>query len=221
MLTIVQLQDKLPNCELGPNEGGVGYARLFIQKMSFALKLEYIFVMDDNVVVMWTSEPSPPSERVLRDENGVMRMQRCSFLKPLSHLLKIAAGKEIPPIDDTEYEPHPLTDEFESQDFPHTGPVKLFGNKQHESYGVLGLIRSVPVAVTPFSRNQVYAAVLLNVTSTVKKGVFYRPWPCWEDLRFNDDCDKAGLWVVKCNRYSFLKSSVQRLDQQPCTSKDL
>ena len=213
VLTVVQLPDKLPNCELGPNEGGVGYARLFIQKMSFALKLEYIFVMDDNVVVMSeavfsTSEPYSPSERVLRDGNGVMQMQRCSFLKPLSHLLKIMAGKETPPIDETEYEPHPLTDEFKSQEFPlysYTGPAKLFGNKQHESYGVLGLIRSVPVAVTPFSRNQVYAAVLLNVTSTVKKGVFYRPWPCWEDLRFNDDCDKAGLWVVKCNRYSFLK----------------
>ena len=213
VLTVVQLPDKLPNCELGPNEGGVGYARLFIQKMSFALKLEYIFVMDDNVVVMSeavfsTSEPYSPSERVLRDGNGVMQMQRCSFLKPLSHLLKIMAGKETPPIDETEYEPHPLTDEFKSQEFPlysYTGPAKLFGNKQYESYGVLGLIRSVPVAVTPFSRNQVYAAVLLNVTSTVKKGVFYRPWPCWEDLRFNDDCDKAGLWVVKCNRYSFLK----------------
>ena len=212
MLTIVQLPDKLPNCELGPNEGGVGYARLFIQRMSFALNLEYIFVMDDNVVVMSeavfrTGDTSSPSERVLRDENGVMQMQRCSFLKPLSHLQNIAAGKDIPPIE-TKYEPHPLTDEFKSQEFPlysYTGPAKLFGNKQHESYGVLGLIRSVPVTVTPYLRAQVYAAILLNVKSTVEKGVFYRPWPCWEDLRFNDDCDKAGLWVVKCNRYSFLK----------------
>ena len=79
----------------------------------------------------------------------------------------------------------------------------------------------VPVAVTPFSRAQVYAAVLLNVKSTVEKSVFYRPWPCWEDLRFNDDCDKAGLWVVKCNRYSFLKVQYKDWINQPCTSKDL
>ena len=212
VLTIVQLPDALPNCELGPNKGGVGYARLFIQKMSFALNLEYIFMIDDNVVVMseavFGKDPSSPTETVLRDEKGVMKMQRCSFLKPLSHLQKIAEGKEILPIDETQYQPHPLTDEFESQVFPlyrYTGPAKLFGNKQHESYGVLGLIRSVPVAVTPYLRTQVYAAILLNVKSTVEKSVFYRPWPCWEDLRFNDDCDKAGLWVVKCNRYSFLK----------------
>ena len=213
VLAIVQLPDRLPNCELGPNEGGVGYARLFIQKMSFALNLEYVFVMDDNVVAMSeavfrTGDPSLSSERILRDENGVMQMQRCSFLKPLGHLQTIAQGKGIPPIDETKYEPHPLTDEFESQEFPlysYTGPAKLFGDKQHESYGVLGLIRSVPVAVTPYLKTQVYAAILLNVKSTVRKGVFYRPWPCWEDLRFNDDCDKAGLWVVKCNRYSFLK----------------
>ena len=212
VLTIVQLPDALPNCELGPNEGGVGYARLFIQKMSFALNLEYIFVIDDNVVVMseavFREDPSSPTERILRDEKGVMKMQRCSFLKPLSHLQKIAEGKETPPIDETKYEPHPLTDQFKSQEFPlysYTGPAKLFENKPHESYGVLGLIRSVPVAVTPYFKTQVYAAILLNVKSTVGSGVFYRPWPCWEDLRFNDDCDKAGLWVVKCNRYSFLK----------------
>ena len=35
--------------------------------------------------------------------------------------------------------------------------------------------------------------------------MLYRPWPCWEDLRFNDDCDKEGLWVVKCNRFLFHK----------------
>ena len=217
VLTIVQLPDRLPNCELGPNEGGVGYARLFIQKMSFALNLEYIFVIDDNVVVMSEAEfrkdPSSPTEKILRDEKGVIKMRRCSFLKPLSHLQKIAEGKESPPIDEIKYEPHPLTDEFKSKNIPlysYTGPAKLLGNNQYESYGVLGLIRSVPVAVTPYLRTQVYAAILLNVKSTVERGVFYRPWPCWEDLRFNDDCDKAGLWVVKCNLYHFLK--VQYID---------
>ncbi|KAJ7326078.1 hypothetical protein OS493_028336 [Desmophyllum pertusum] len=213
VLVIIQLPDTLPNCELGPSEGGVGYTRLFIQKMAFSLNLEYVFVIDDNVAVIYeavfnTGDTTATEGRVLRDENGVMKMQRCSFLKPLTRLQKIAQGKDIPPIDESKYEPHPLKDEFESLEFPlynYSGPAKLFGDKQHESYGVLGLLRSVPIAVNPFSKTQVYAAILLNVKSTVEKGVFYRPWPCWEDLRFNDDCDKAGLWVVKCNRYSFLK----------------
>ena len=39
--------------------------------------------------------------------------------------------------------------------------------------------------------------------------MFYRPWPYWEDLRLNDDCNKAGLWVVKCNRYCFYKLQYQ------------
>ena len=213
VLAIVQLPDELPNCDVGPSEGGVGYARLFIQKMAFALNQEYVFMIDDNVVAMSeavfsTGDPSATEGTVLRDDNGVMQMQRCSFLKPLTHLQKIVQGKDTRSIDERNYEPHPLTDEFKSQEVPlytYTGPAKLFGDKQHESYGILGLIRSIPVAVNPFSKTQVYAAILLNVKSTVEKGVFYRPWPCWEDLRFNDDCDKAGLWVVKCNRYSFLK----------------
>ncbi|XP_020602949.1 uncharacterized protein LOC110041970, partial [Orbicella faveolata] len=114
-------------------------------------------------------------------------------------------GKDIPPHS---LEPYPFKDPLDGQPFPlyrYTGPAKLFNDKQHESYGVLGLLRSAPRAVNPFSKTQVYAAILLNVKSTVEKGVFYRPWPCWEDLRFNDDCDKEGLWVVKCNRYHFLK----------------
>ena len=213
ILAIFQLPDELPNCELGPNEGGVGYARLFIQKTAFALKLEYVFVIDDNVAVMSkavfsSDEQAASSANVSRDDNGVVKMERCSFFKPLSHLQKIAEGKEIPPDCGKQLEPHPLKELLDAQQFTlysYTGPAKLFGDKQHESYGVLGLLRSVPRVVRPFNKAQVYAVMLLNVRSTVEKKVFYRPWPCWEDLRFNDDCDKAGLWVVKCNRYHFLK----------------
>ena len=210
MLAIFQLPEAIPSCELGPTEGGVGYARLFIQKLAFALNLEYVFVIDDNVAVMsqavfTTDDQSASDEVVVRDDNGLMKMERCSFFKPLTHLQRIAEGQDIPPHS---FEPYPFKNPQDSQRFPlysYTGPAKLFSDKQHESYGVLGLLRSFPRAVNPFAKTQVYAAILLNVQSTVEKGVFYRPWPCWEDLRFNDDCDKEGLWVVKCNRYHFLK----------------
>ena len=213
VIAIFQLPDELPNCELGPSEGGVGYARLFIQKIAFALKLEYIFVIDDNVAFMSeavfrSDEGTTTGQTVVRDENGVMKTERCSFLKPLSHLQKIASGKGNPPNERIQYEPHPLKDQPEGQQFPlysYTGPAKLFGDSPFKSYGILGFLRSVPKSVRPFAKTQVYAAVLLNVKSTVEKKVFYRPWPCWEDLRFNDDCDKADLWVVKCNRFHFHK----------------
>ena len=210
ILAIFQLPEAMPNCELGPSEGGVGYARLFIQKLAFALNLEYVFVIDDNVAVMSqtvisTDDQFASDEVVLTDDRGLMKMERCSFFKPLTHLQKIAEGKDTPPHS---LEPYPFKDPLDCQQFPlyrYTGPAKLFNDKQHESYGVLGLLRSAPRAVNPFSKTQVYAAILLNVKSTMEKGVFYPPWPCWEDLRFNDDCDKEGLWVVKCNRFHFLK----------------
>ena len=213
VIAIFQLPDELPNCELGPSEGGVSYARLFIQKIAFALKLEYVYVIDDNVALMSeavfrSDEGTTTGQSVVRDENGVMKMERCSFLKPLTHLQKIANGKGNPPDERKKYEPHPLKDQPEGRQFPlymYTGPAKLFGGSPFKSYGILGLLRSVPISVRPFAKTQVYAAVLLNVKSTVEKEVFYRPWPCWEDLRFNDDCDKADLWVVKCNRFLFHK----------------
>ena len=213
VLAIFQLPDELPKCDRGPDKGGVGYSRLFIQKMAYGLNLEYVFVIDDNVATMREAqfsfgEQTEFSATVSRMEDGRMKMQPCSFLKALVHLQKIAEGKVNPTDVGKEYEPHPLKEQFEAQNCPlysYTGPAKLFGNKQHDSYGVLGLLRSVPTVRHPFSKTQVYALVLLNVKSTVEKEVFYRPWPCWEDLRFNDDCDKAGLWVVKCNRYCFYK----------------
>ena len=217
MLVIFQLPDQLPmegeDEDVGPSEGGIGYARRFIQQKAFALNLEYVFVIDDNVAVMSEAllspgEPATCNDAVVRNDNGVMQMEPCSFWRPLNYLQRIVRGKDEPPDVRKQYEAHPLTEEFRLQKFPlytYTGPAKLFGNKQHESYGVLGLLRSVPNAVRPFAKTQVYAAVLLNVKSTVEKRVLYRPWPCWEDLRFNDDCDKEGLWVVKCNRFRFHK----------------
>ena len=217
MLLIFQLPDQLPmegeDENVGPSEGGIGYARRFIQQMAFALNLEYVFVIDDNVAVMSEAllspgEPATCNDAVVRNDNGVMQMEPCSFWRPLNYLQRIVRGEDEPPDVRKQYEAHPLTEEFRLQNFPlytYTGPAKLFGNKEHESYGVLGLLRSVPNAVRPFAKTQVYAAVLLNVKSTVEKRVLYRPWPCWEDLRFNDDCDKEGLWVVKCNRFHFHK----------------
>ena len=217
MLLIFQLPDQLPmegeDEDVGPSEGGIGYARRFIQEMAFALKLEYVFVIDDNVAVMSEAlvspgEPATCNDTVIRDDDGVIRMEPCSFWGPLNYLQKIVRGKDKPPDVRKPYEAHPLTEEFDRQNLPlyrYTGPAKLFGDKPHESYGVLGFLRSVPNTVRPFAKTQVYAAILLNVKSTVEKRVWYRPWPCWEDLRFNDDCDKEGLWVVKCNRFHFHK----------------
>ena len=208
VLILVELPQKLSGCDVGPNEGGVGYARRFIQQLSYALRLQYIFVIDDNVAMM--------SERVFDKEDqsvchgnvkryGNVLMQRCSFLKPLVQLERLVKGTEKPPSKPF-YEL--WSEEPEASRYPlytYTGPAKLFGDNEHESYGVLGFLRSFPNVVKPFAKTQVYAMILLNVKSTVEKGVLYRAWPCWEDLRFNDDCDKASLWVVKFNRYFFRK----------------
>ena len=217
MLVIFQLPDQLSmegiDKDVGPSEGGIGYARRFIQGMASALKLEYVFVLDDNVAVMSevllsSGEPATCNDTVVRNDDNVIQMEPCSFWRPLNYLQKIVRGKDKPPDVRKQYEAHPLTEEFDRQGFPlyrYTGPAKLFGDKPHGSYGVLGFLRSVPNAVRPSAKTQVHAAILLNVKSTVEKRVLYRLWPCWEDLRFNDDCDKEGLWVVKCNRFRFYK----------------
>ena len=127
MLVIFQLPDQLPmegeNEDVGPSEGGIGYARRFIQKMAFALKLEYVFVIDGNVALMSEAhlspgEPATCNDAAVRNKKGVMRMQPCSFWKPLNYLQRIVRAKDEPPDVREKYEPHPLTEEFDRQDFP-------------------------------------------------------------------------------------------------------
>ena len=133
MLVIFQLPDKLPmegkDEAVGPSKGGIGYARRFIQKMAFTLKLEYVFVIDDNVALMSEAELSPGktatcTDAVVRNEKDVMRMEPCSFWKPLNYLQRIVRGEDEPP-DVRNYEVHPLTEEFDRQGFRCTGTQDL------------------------------------------------------------------------------------------------
>ena len=214
---IIQLPDTLPGCSTTAQSGGVGSARLFIQKLAYCLKMEYVFVYDDNVALM--SEAEFENGAVKRNEHGVMAMKRCTFSRPMLDMQSLVQGRERPVVDHTPYslsdgdkedsdeDKAKLKEMFDSfPQYSYTGPATVMETLSlTEAYAVVGLTKSVPKALKPFSKAQVYSAVLLNVKATVESGVFYRPWPCWEDLRFNDDCDKAGLWVLKFNRFKLWK----------------
>ena len=63
-----------------------------------------------------------------------------------------------------------------------------------------------PFKFTPRS----YSFFLLNVDLTVKHRVLYPMRSHWEDVDFNEACERTGLAVVKCNTVFHDKTNVRR-----------
>ena len=55
---ILQLPDCLPGCDVDVNSGGVGFARRFIQLFAEHLKLDLIFMLDDNIYSICSADPN-------------------------------------------------------------------------------------------------------------------------------------------------------------------
>jgi hypothetical protein len=63
-----------------------------------------------------------------------------------------------------------------------------------------------PFTFTPRS----YSFFLLNVELTVGHRVLYPMRSHWEDVDFNETCERTGLAVVKCNTIFHVKTDVSR-----------
>ena len=201
---------RVPGCE-----GGIGYARRFIQLFAFALKMEYAYILDDDIMFMAAATFPSRSEGPFTSEgSGALVMKRCPFTQPLKVMKELAQGTLDPPVKD--FEPYPfecITKSNQAKRYPlysYTGPAKDIDSAPDKGYALMGMLSRFPKAKRPFSRAHVSGAVLLNVTATVENGVLYRPWPCWDDVRFSDDCDLNWLWVVRINRFLLAKSSSSR-----------
>ena len=206
------VEGKCPvRCPDWASEGGIGYARRFIQLFAFALKMEYVFILDDNILFMAEAQfPCPSLGPVRKEETGALVMKRCPFTRPFTFMKELVEGHAAPPVND--FEPYPfeyITKSSQSKRHPmysYTGPAKDMDSAPDKGYAMLGMLGRYPKVKYPFSRTHVSGAVLLNVKATVENDVFYRPWPCWEGVRFSDDCDLNRLWVVRFNRFLFGKA---------------
>ena len=140
---IIKLPDKLPGCDETAQRGGIGFARLFIQRLADHLMLEYVFVFDDNVAIMSEAEtqrddsvPDSVKQCVRRNEDGMMIMKRCSFARAMLHMQSLVQGQYKDNEEGTIPSKHPYTLRNEDQSklekmfqtFPkyrYTGPATV------------------------------------------------------------------------------------------------
>lgn len=208
-----------------PEEGGIGYARHFIQQWCSNKSIPFAWMLDDNVQMC----------HELDVKTG--RYDPCGFthiMDSLERVLLLHQGRTI----DVDSAPQSVSDFAEKHltcppdleslrrgqqgdgattNQMHPTSVEDFCGKPNH-YGLLGISRHGPGGenrrdiqkVTPFDVNHsVYSFCLLNVQSTVEQKAYYPLKRYWEDIEFNHIVDEKGLAVCMFRKFSHCKKNLQ------------
>lgn len=230
--------EESPTSECFPEEGGIGYARHFIQQWSKANGIPFVWMLDDNVQLChelnvgtggteeWNYEPcsfthvmNSLERLVLADDSETIVVQTEPSTQGTPKSIRSyaegapAPNNACPPESDLQ---------LRGGTKPHTGDKittvgDLCGRPGH--YGVIGIARhrhdvsiNEETAGSPFGvTHSVYSFSLLNVNSTVSKKALYPMKMLWEDIEFNHIVDEQGLVVCMFRKFSHSKKNLQPL----------
>ena len=170
---VVCLPDSLPQAgNLGPEEGGIGFTRVFIQLMAKFLKLPAVFMLDDNILGCFEVQAIEHNEEktLEKTENGKHVYKPIPLFSSLKYMEQQMYGAEkAPPKEPGLFEPYPDVQPNTQESF--TGPWSV--------YGIIGMLRHSKFVYSyknAFNRTHVMAAVLVNIQAITEKGLFYKPW---------------------------------------------
>lgn len=210
--------EESPGSECSPEEGGIGYARHFIQRWAKANGIPFVWMLDDNVEAC----------HELNVETAEGEYEPCSFTHVMNSLERLMlAGDSKTIVVPTA--PNALGTQTNIQEYvsdrrildttlPEGRKIATVGDLSGspDQYGVIGIRRNVssnergerkPFGVT----HSVYSFCLLNVDSTVSKQAFYPMKRFWEDIEFNHVVDEKGLMVCMFRKFSHSKKNLQPL----------
>ena len=174
--------------------GKIGYARKYVQAFAQTFELEWIFMLDDDVPEFFevdTCRGKDGKEYMRQDENKETGKNKIVLKNvPLYPVLKQLEGLH-------QSEAAAPRENYANRG-EYTGPPR--------TYGVIGIEKRCGFTETrikrPFKNTHVYKVSMININALKRKKIEYKPWEVWEDLHLNNDCDQAGLFVVKFNRYA-------------------
>ncbi len=199
---IIKLPESMPGVNIKAEIGKVGYARRFIQLLAENLGLETIFMVDDNIPYLYdikTTLVGGKTSKLVVEGNQVQR-ENVSLYTVLNHIESQFHSQGIAPHSD--FIPHPEAIEKHKLE-GYTGPNKLYG-----VIGVLNHSQYSSIVKSPFKNTHVGGITFINIRALQEQGIKFEPWPAWEDLTLNNDCDRFGLYVLKYNRFVFMKRNI-------------
>ncbi len=222
-----------PSSECSPEEGGIGYARHFIQRWAKANGIPFVWMLDDNVEAC----------HELNVETAEGEYEPCSFTHVMNSLERLMLAGEsetivVPTAPNAQGTPTTIQEYVSDKEGldvcpPEPHIIRPTGHKPQPpctkgrtiatvgdlsgrpgQYGVIGIRRNVGnnerVERKPFGvTHSVYSFCLLNVDSTAREQAFYPMKRFWEDIEFNHVVDEKGLVVCMFRKFSHSKKNLQ------------
>jgi len=198
---IVTLSDTMTDVDVDCHNGGIGYARRFIQRFASALLISAAYMADDTIVCL---------KRVVDDGQGsVERADGKLSFKP-SRLAEFhketiqRIGEQGISQHDPSFTCSPLGSEVSlPEELKDGSTITLFkdftGAKQEYAQISMLLSRGQQNLRlrNPFIRSHAKALVWMNFEGLREKGLMYKPLVAREDLFLSNQADAEGLLAVK------------------------
>ncbi len=204
-LAVVKLPDTMPDVDERVENGGVGYARRFIQRFAHRLNISSFFMSDDLNAKFYKTVTNGKGVTKKDETTGHIAYEPATLLEIIKHVTKI--GEEGLPMDVEEaFEPH---NDYKSTDAEesiaaYTGPKR--------TYGIIGIFKCSqrPSRFTkPFQKRHCTSFVWLNNDKLMAEGLLYQPWQAHEDLNMNNRVDRKGFHVLKMYGFKVFKQQLQ------------
>ncbi|CAH1787208.1 unnamed protein product [Owenia fusiformis] len=208
---ILKLPETLSDVEEDVYEGGVGFARRFIQMFSEEFHLDTIFMVDDNVSFFKTAKLIEGTSQVER-KDGHLEMEVTPLFHILKHYEQLGSKTKSLPCPPHNFTPHQSSPDGSIQSY--TGEMS--------SFGIVGMMKYQKGSLNvknPFHTTHVFSVVFVNIKALHERNIKYKAWQVFEDLNINNDVDNAGLHVVKFNRFLMLKRNLKSWYADMCTYK--
>ncbi len=202
---IIQLPDSMPGIGIPADIGRIGYARRFIQLLAEKIGMETVFMMDDNIPYLYDVKTNMiHGEPQIEVKDKKLQRRNVPLYTILKHIESQFNGSKEPPLPKDQFKPNAEAKQQNKDRLEgYTGPS--------HKYGVIGILRNgryTNRVCNPFKNTHIVGLSFLNIKALQEHNIRYEPWPVWEDLTLNNDCDQSGLFVVKYNRFLFIKRHI-------------
>lgn len=192
---------RLSNC-------GIGFVRLFIQILAFIWKINFIWMLDDNI--LYTCEHA-------QNKNP----KPCKLNEPMNFIEKLLQNRNfsqsfIETLQKKNYIKIP-SNGFASKEnknqisSPPSNLFEFMGNPSTE-FGVIGFARN-SIQLKSSNNHSLWdftanfsSFLFINIKSTCNKGVYFPPKDIWEEIDFNRFCHNNQLACFKCNLFFYSKA---------------
>ena len=178
---LVQLPDKMDDLgDMTVSNGGIGFARRFIQRFCHYFKIKWLYMCDDTIIYI----------NKKTDETDMLQVNE--------DFMKIGSGVEDVP-NEIRYQKHP--------DLQESNKIESYSGPRQE-FAIIGVKkrnRYPPRRFWPYSKRHCHSFMWLNNDLLMEQDVLFEAWPVWEDLKFCNDADSKSLHVIKINSFELTK----------------